>query len=619
MQSAGAERRLVAVLAADVVGYSRLMHADDQATLKALTERRALFGERAAAHGGRVVNAPGDSILAEFASVVDAVQCALELQRALAQRNAALPEAGRMQFRIGINVGDVLVDGAGAIYGDGVNVAARLEGLCEPGGIALSRSAYEQVRDKAGLHFTDRGKHAVKNIARPVRVYALDVPGQGAAVPRQGFFARRRKALAAAAAGAALIIAGIALAPELARRLRAPADASSAGIAVLPFANQSGDTGREYFSDGVTEDIIGALGRFSGMRVIAHSAVQPYKASMLPREQIGRELAVRYVVQGSVRQADGRVRVGVELSEAASGRLLWSERYDAEGREMFEIQDRIVRNIAGTLAVKLATLEQQRAAAKRPENMEAYDLVLRARELMARTERVANREARALLAQALRLEPRYAEGYAWLAQAELQRAAYGWVENPDEAVRRSEQQARAALAIDDPGGNARAHAVLGALYSFTRNFEGALAETAQAIELNASDALAHTLRGSVLLWLGRIDESIAASETARRFDPRLETNLAFNLALAYYLKDRHRDALAVCDSFLGRHPRQTLTGIPAVRAATLAQLGDAERAREAAAEVRRLDPFFNVDLFATRFVDPALAGKAQEGLRKAGL
>jgi adenylate cyclase len=616
MPTAGAERRLVAVLAADVFGYSRLMHADDRATLEALTESRSLFAERVAAHGGRVVNAPGDSILAEFASVVDAVRCAAELQRALADRNAPLPEASRMQFRIGINVGDVLVDAAGSIYGDGVNVAARLEGLCDPGGVAVSASAYEQVRDKADFRFADRGAHAVKNIARPVHVYALEAPGAGK--PGRSFFARRRKALAVAAA-AVVLIAGIAAAPELSRRYFAPGDASAGGIAVLPFANQSGDAGREYFSDGVTEDIIGALGRFSGMRVIAHSAVQPYKATPPSAEQIARELGVRYVVQGSVREAGGRVRVGVELSEAASGKLLWSERYDAEGKEMFDIQDRIVRNIAGTLAVKLATLEQQRAAAKRPENMEAYDLVLRARELIARTDRAANRDARELLAQALRLEPRYAEAYAWLAEAELQRAAFGWIENPEEAVRRAEQQARAALAIDDPGANARAHAVLGGMHSFMRNFEAALAETARAIELNASDAFTHALRGNVLLWLGRLEESIAASETARRFDPRLETNLAFNLAMAYYLTGRYREALAVCDSHLGRYPQQAVTGVPAVRAAALAQIGDADGAREAAAQLRRLDPFFDVSLFATRFVDPALAAKAQEGLRKAGL
>ena len=607
MQNAGAERRLAAVLAADVVGYSRLMQADDQATLAALTERRRLFAERAAAHGGRVVNAPGDSILVEFLSVVAAVQCAVELQRSLAALDAGVAEARRMRFRMGIHLGDVLVDGAG-IYGDGVNIAARLESACEPGGVALSAAAYEQVRDKLPLRFVDRGEQQVKNIARPVRIYGIELAGKRTL--RWRLAMGRRGAIAAVLAAAALA-AGWWMAPWM----REPAEASAATIAVLPFANQSGDPKREYFSDGVTEDIINALGRFPELRVMSHSAVQPYKAAPTPPEQIGRELAVRYLVRGSVRESGARVRVGVELSEAASGRLLWSERYDAEGKEVFEIQERIVGNVAGTLAVKLTSLEQQRAAAKRPESMEAYDLVLRARELIARGDRVSNREARGLLARALELDPRYAEAYAWLADAELQRAAYGWTEGMGDALRRTEEHARAALAINDPGGNARAHSVLGALHSYTGNFNAALAESDRAIALNPSDAFAHAQRGSVLLWLGRIEDSIQATETARRFEPRLTRNATFNLALAHLLAGRHREAVAVCESYLGPGRGE----LQAIRAAALAELGQLDKARQAAAEAKRLQPFFDVQAFGGRFVDPALAEKAREGMRKAGL
>ena len=607
MQNAGAERRLAAVLAADVVGYSRLMQLDDQATLAALTERRRLFAERAAAHGGRVVNAPGDSILAEFPSVVAAVQCAVELQRELAALDPGVAEARRMRFRMGVHLGDVLVDGAG-IYGDGVNIAARLESACEPGGVALSAAAYEQVRDKLPLTFVDRGEQQVKNIARPVRIYGIELAGKRTL--RWRLAMGRRGAIAAVLAAAALA-AGWWMAPWM----REPAEASAATIAVLPFANQSGDPKREYFSDGVTEDIINALGRFPELRVMSHTAVQPYKAAPTPPEQIGRELAVRYLVRGSVRESGARVRVGVELSEAASGRLLWSERYDAEGKEVFEIQERIVGNVAGTLAVKLTSLEQQRAAAKRPESMEAYDLVLRARELIARGDRVSNREARGLLARALELDPRYAEAYAWLADAELQRAAYGWTEGMGDALRRTEEHARAALAINDPGGNARAHSVLGALHSYTGNFNAALAESDRAIALNPSDAFAHAQRGSVLLWLGRIEDSIQATETARRFEPRLTRNATFNLALAHLLAGRHREAVAVCESYLGPGRGE----LQAIRAAALAELGQLDKARQAAAEAKRLQPFFDLQAFGGRFVDPALAEKAREGMRKAGL
>ncbi|HEU4351229.1 MAG TPA: adenylate/guanylate cyclase domain-containing protein [Burkholderiales bacterium] len=603
-------RRLSAILAADVVGYSRLMQQDDQATVRALTERRAIFAERVAARRGRIVNAPGDSILAEFPSVIDAVDCAVEIQTEIAARNAAIADPDRrMQFRIGVNLGDVIVEGE-AIYGDGVNIAARLESLADYGGIALSVNAYEQVRDKLPYRFVDRGEQRVKNIARPVRVYAVDMSASGVA-PRKKAMPRRRVLWAAAIA--ALVVAALLAFPRLVER-EAPTQAAS--LAVLPFANHSADPGREFFSDGLTEDVINALGRFSAIRVIAHNTVQAYKYRTVAPEQISRELGVRYVVQGSVRQADGRLRVGVELSDAMKGTLLWSERYDGEGKEVFDIQDRIVRNIAGSLAVKLSALEQQRTAAKPPESLEAYELVLRARELMRAVQRTANREARALIAQAIKLAPNYAEAHAALAFAELQRAFFGWMEDPSDGLRRAEQAARRALAIDDPGANARAHGILGNIHTFTGNYEAALAEAERAIELNPSDAIARSLRGGILLWTGKIEDSIAASEAARRYDPRLPAEGMFNLALAYYLAGRYRDAVQAA---VAVQPNARTVFLEAVHAGALAQLGEGEAAQRVAEEVRRLDPFFDVKLFGRRLVNPAHREKAQEGLRKAGL
>ncbi len=604
------ERRLSAILAADVVGYSRLMQRDDQATVRALTERRAIFAGRVAARRGRIVNAPGDSILAEFPSVVDAVECAVEVQREIAARNAAVPDPDeRMQFRIGVNLGDVIVEGDG-IYGDGVNIAARLESLADYGGVALSASAYDQVRDKPAYRFVDRGEQQVKNIARPVRVYAIDMSASGV-VPRARAFPRRRALWTAAVL--VLAVAALLAFPRLVQREPQP---QAATIAVLPFANHSADSKREYFSDGLTEDMINALGRFSGIRVIAHNTVQAYKHRTIAPDQISRELGVRYVVQGSVRQAVGRLRVGVELSDAMKGTLLWSERYEGEGREVFEIQDRIVRDIVGALAVKLTAFEQQRAAAKPPENLEAYELVLRARELLRAVERPANREARGLIAQAIKLSPSYAEAHAARAYAEFQRAVFGWMEDPADGLRRAEEAARRALAIDDPGANARAHAILGNLHTFTGNYEAALVDAKRALELNGSDAIAHSLRGGILLWTGKIDESIAASEAARRFDPRLPSEGMFNLALAYYLAGRYRDAAQASAAV---EPNARTPFLHAVHAAALAQLGDAEGARRAAGEVRRLHPFFDVKLFGQRLVNPAQRDKAQEGLRQAGL
>jgi TolB-like protein/class 3 adenylate cyclase len=603
-------RRLSAILAADVVGYSRLMQQDDQATVRALTERRTIFAGCVAARGGRIVNAPGDSILAEFPSVIDAVDCAVEIQTEIAARNAAIPEPDRrMQFRIGVNLGDVIVEGDG-IYGDGVNIAARLESLADHGGIALSVNAYEQVRDKLPYRFVDRGEQRVKNIARPVRVYAVDMSASGVA-PRRRTLPRRRMLWAAGVA--VLVVAALLAFPRLVER-EPPTQAAS--IAVLPFANHSADPKREYFSDGLTEDVINALGRFSAIRVIAHNTVQAYKYRTVTPEQISRELGVRYVVMGSVRQADGRLRVGVELSDAMKGTLLWSERYDGEGREVFEIQDRIVRNIAGSLAVKLSALEERRAAAKPPENLEAYELVLRARGMMRAVQRPANREARTLIAQAIKLAPNYAEAYAALAYAELQRSFFGWMEDPSDGLRRAEQAARRALAIDDPGANARAHAILGNIHTFTGNYEAALAEAERAIELNPSDAIARSLRGGILLWLGKIEESIAASEAARRYDPRLPAEGMFNLALGYYLAGRYQEA---AQAAVAVHPNSRTVFLEAVHAGALAQLGEHEAAQRVADEVRRLDPFFDVKLFGRRLVNPAHREKAQEGLRKAGL
>ncbi len=317
MDSAKVERRLAAILAADVVGYSRLMHADDRATLRLLNESRALFSQKVGEHDGRIVNAPGDSVLAEFASVVKAVECALELQRAFALRNAPLPQDQRMQYRVGVNLGDVLVEASG-VYGDGVNVAARLESLCEPGAVAISASAYEQVRDRIDARFIDAGEHAVKNIERPVHVYRLDI-GAGSAGqngkagdgprksgPSLAGLRRRWRWVLSAIAVCAAVLAGVLVAtPELSDKARRsvmalagakPADISSrASIAVLPFANQSGDAQSDYFSDGVTEDIINALGRFSGLMVLSHNAVQAYKGRQLTPAQISQELGVRYI------------------------------------------------------------------------------------------------------------------------------------------------------------------------------------------------------------------------------------------------------------------------------------------------------------------------------------
>ncbi len=630
------ERRLAAILAADVVGYSRLMHTDDHATLRLLNESRELFSQQVGAHAGRIVNAPGDSVLAEFASVVKAVQCALELQRLFTLRNAPLPQDQRMQYRIGVNLGDILVEASG-VYGDGVNVAARLESLCEPGSIAVSASAFEQVRDRIDARFTDAGEYSVKNIERPVHVYRLDsgAGNTGAAGKRTGKSwqaatpARRRWQWAVAGVGLlAIAVGGVLLVhPALGDKVRRAAIAMVGGkpsetsaratIAVLPFTNQSGDAQRDYFSDGITEDTIGALGRFSGVQVISHNAVQVYKGRDVTPEQISRELGVRYIARGSVRQADGKLRVAVELSDASTGTQLWSDRFEGAGQQVFELQDQLVRNIVGALAIKLTNAEQRRVFSKPTGSLEAYDLVLRARMLLNRSERISNREARNLLAQALAIAPNYAAAHVALAEAEWHRALLGWVEDSQEAVNRGAALALRVLALDDPDSQVRAHGLLGIIYTVEGKYAQALAEVDRALEMNGSDASAHASRGGVLLWQGRVEEAISSIETAQRFDPQLRPGFQYDLAWAYYMAGRFRDALTQSDRGLLKHPE--FHNFHVIRMLALAELGgDGEATRLAVELVKTRLPFFQPELLGIRFANAPDMEKVQRTLRKAG-
>jgi adenylate cyclase len=387
-------------------------------------------------------------------------------------------------------------------------------------------------------------------------------------------------------------------------------------VAVLPLANLSGDARRDYFSDGVTEDVINELGRFSGLRVMSRSAMQAFKGRSATPQAIRDELGARYVVQGSVREADGRVRVSVELSDADQGALLWSERYEGEGTQVFEIQDRIVKSIVGTLHVKLTELEHQRAFRKPTESLEAYDLVLRARVLVNRTDRAGNREARELLARAAKIAPGYAEVETVLGEAELQRAAFGWMEDAEDGMRRAEEHGRRALVMAEPRTQAGAHSLLAAVYTIRGRFDDAVLQTERAIALNPSDSTSLYRRGDALMWSGRIAEAIDVLEIARRFEPRPSIGRQRSLAIAYYLSGRYHEALAETDAMLARGPYDFLH---ALRAATLSELGRHDEARQAAAEARRLNPFFVRDTFGTRFADPKYTQRLHDGLAKAGL
>lgn len=388
-------------------------------------------------------------------------------------------------------------------------------------------------------------------------------------------------------------------------------------IAVLPLVNASGDPAREFFSDGVSDEIIHALGRYSGLRVISRNSVQQFKQREALPTVVSRELGARYVVTGSVRESEGQVRVAVELSDAQTGRVLWSQHFDRHGGEVFAIQDSIVQNIVGALAVRVSKLESDRAATRPPRKREAYDLVLLARTQLTKADRAANRQGRALVAQAHELAPD--DAMAWVVESELeeQRADLGWMEDPAQGLAMAERAARRALAFDDPGANARAHAQLGRIHTLRQEYDLALVESERALTLNPNDTFIVEVRAHTLLWAGRAEEAVALLEGALRLDPAgRRSPMRQVIVLAYFAAERYPEALAACERALAEHAE--LPMLHAMRAVILAQVGRLDEARRSAEEVRRLQPNFPVAEFGNRFADPAMRARFQTALRKAG-
>ncbi|MGH7311020.1 MAG: adenylate/guanylate cyclase domain-containing protein, partial [Candidatus Rokuibacteriota bacterium] len=517
------ERKLAAILSADVEGYSRLMGQDEVATVRTITAYREAIGSTVARHAGRVVDAPGDNVLAEFASVVDAVQCAVEIQRELQTRNAALPASHHMRFRIGINLGDVIVEGE-RLYGDGVNIAARMESLAEGGGICLSGTAYDQVEGKLAIGYEYLGEHTVKNIARPVRVYRLRLePGASSPTSRGSRGGSRRRMYAVAATVAAVLVVlgaggwagwlwlgGAASPPRLALPDRP-------SVAVLPFANLSQDPSQEYFSDGVTEDLITGLSKVSGLFVIARNSVFTYKGRAVRVGEVGRDLGVRYVLEGSVQRAGDRVRITAQLVDATTGYHVWADRYDREVRDIFAVQDDVTQHIVGALAVKLTEGERGRLGRVPTDNPEAYDVVLQGRGVLRRTTREGNAEARRLFVRALDLDPEYARAHAGLGWAHLQSWQFFWSTDP-ESLERARELAQRALRLDDT--LADAHRLLAQIDLWKKEHDAAIAQAQRSLALAPSDADGYETLAEVLAWAGRAEESLRFIRQAIRLNPR---------------------------------------------------------------------------------------------------
>jgi class 3 adenylate cyclase/TolB-like protein/Flp pilus assembly protein TadD len=608
----GPKRKLTTILCADCAGYSRMMRADEEGTYRVLQDCRQLIARLIGEHEGRIFGSAGDSVVAEFPSPVEAVRAATEIQQAIAALAASLPEDHRMQFRIGINVGDVMIAGDDLI-GDGVNVAARLQGLAEPGGICISGSVHEQIRNKLALAWDDLGDQAVKNIAEPVHAFRVQVGIRGTYRSQAPSIATPRR-LRLAGVG---LLAVLALGSLIAYFMwpNPSPQCSQASIAVLPFANLSGDPTQQYFSDGTTEDIIAALGRFSDLAVTAHVAVQRYKEKSVLPDEVSRELGVCYILTGSIRKNGDQVLVTAELTDARIAQHLDSYSYGGDLKDIFDVRNQLTLSVVGKLAIKIEDLERQRALKKPTDNLDAYDLVLRGRDAYARNTRSANNDARKLFEQAIQLDPTYASAYAALGKTRATAAFSGWTEFPDDAYQQAERLAQKSIELDKD--NAEAHRLLGDVYSYRRQFDLAIREMGRAIELNPSDAEGYLYRGGLLVTLGRSGEAIADFETAKSLNPGLGSASLQSIGWAYYLQHRYQDAATTFAE--GAHAAPNDYFNHAGLAASYGQLGRKEEGAQAAADVLRTWPFFRVDKFITNFQDETDRALIAEGLRKAGL
>jgi adenylate cyclase len=586
------QRRLAAILSADVVGYSRLMGIDEAGTLVRLKAlRREIIDPLIMAHAGRIVKLIGDGTLVEFASAVDAVSCAIEVQKRAREREADRPEDVRIALRIGINVGDVIVDSED-IYGDGVNVAARIEALTEPGGVFVSRSAADQVRDKLPFVLEPRGEHTVKNIARPIEVFRVVADAPDATGP--------------ATAQAAV-------------RQRQPSPVPyKASIAVLAFNNMSGDLEQEYFSDGISEDIITDLSKLPELQVIARNSTFMYKGKAVDVKQVGRELGVRYVLEGSIRKAGNRVRVNAQLIDAASGSHLWAERYDRDLVDIFDVQDDLTRQIVGALKITLTETAKVPAASGGTRNVAAHDLFLRGRELMfgPTKDRETFDRWMADFRRTIELDPNYGAPYAGLAMGWLFDYQNRWSDASDQALGEADRLAREAIARDDT--DPFAHFVASAAAFFMRDHARASAEGEKALSLNPNYALALSGRGLAHVFGGEPRKAIPFIEHAMRLDPAQSQNL-HNLGTAYFFARDFATAATWFRDRIAINPNTDLSR--AFLAAALGHLGEIEEARRIWRELGEVNPRYSFEDHIGRlpFRNPADAEMFELGLRKAGL
>ncbi len=584
------ERRLAAILAADVVGYSRLMGEDEAGTLERLKSlRRELVQPKITERKGRIVKLMGDGLLAEFPSVVEAVQCAIDIQQEVAEREPNLSDDRRIRLRIGINLGDIMVEGSD-IYGDGVNVAARLEALAEPGGVYMSEVVRQSIGSMLDLNLEDLGEHQVKNIARAVHVFRVRFATDEAGPKQPG--------------------------PGAEERLAIPHKPS---IAVLPFSNMSGDPDQEFFSDGITEDIITALSKIRWFFVIARNTTFSYKGQPVDVKQVAEELGVRYVLEGSVRKAGTRVRLTAQLIDAATGNHVWAERYDRDLSDIFALQDEMTQTIVGAIEPELGSVERERARRKPPESLDAWSCYQRGLWHLFRFTKVDNDEAEGLFQRAAELDPGFSGAFMGLATVGYWNVLFGHAESPEETLANAFTAARTAVSLDDK--DAMAHWALGRVYTQMGESEAAFAELEKALAINPSFAHAYFSLGWAQILAGRMEEAIPHIDQALRLNPHDPSLWTFLIgrAIALLLLHRYAEAVEGARHALRQPTANFLTLATLVSA--LGHLGEIDDAHAALEQLYRLRTDFSRTLVARliRFRNEPERACFLNGLRKAGV
>ncbi len=623
------KRKLSAVLSADVKGYSRLMGEDESGTVRTLKEYREIMAKHIQRYRGRVVDSPGDNLLAEFASVVDAVEGAVEIQKQLKLRNDELPEARRMEFRVGVNLGDVVEDGE-SIYGDGVNIAARVESLADGGGICISGTSYDQIGKKLPFGYEYLGEQSVKNIEKPVRVYRVLIEPEdaGKVIGEKRFLGRISRRSAIAAIIILIVVAGglaswnfylrqsKRVEPASLEKLAFPLP-DKPSIAVLPFDNMSADPEQDYFSDGITEEIITALSKIQKLFVIARNSTFTYKGKPVKVQQVSEELGVRYIVEGSVRKAEDQVRITAQLVDALTGHHLWAERYDRNIKDIFAVQDEITKKIITELQVKLTEGEQARFYAKGTNNLEAYLKVMEANRLSYHLTKDGILKAQQLAKEAIALDPNYAFAYKILGSTHGQAMFRGMSKNPRESFKRAIGSFRKAIELDDS--LAIAHAALGLWSTFARQYDTAMAEGKRALELEPNSADVIFYYAYILSLTGRPEEAIPFFEEALRLNPKPPRSYLNGFGVTLRDSGQYEEAIVQAKRVIEQEPNDITAYCVLTSSYSLA--GRDEEARATAKELLRIDPKMSVAQFqkSSPHKDRAAVKRFSDALRKAGL